>query len=159
MFDVGESNAKYVYTPCQRGLAKARSRWADLRGRVEISGPPKEDRQTRKNPRLSINGGGCIEMFDSVILFPIHFHMYIYISICIYSCYPSFFHLFFVISDDAADCSSNMRGMVYSGYNLGTIRVVSHCSQAKQLRPGPGLLEEQLSALRFLDLHGRPIGS
>ena len=111
-----------------------------------------------KKLRLSINGGGCIEMFDSVILFPIHFHMYIYI--CIYSCYPSFFHLFFVISDDAADCSSNMQGMVYSGYNLGTIRVVSHCSQAaKQLRPGPGLLEEQLSALRFLDLHGRPIGS
>jgi len=48
MFDVGESNAKYVYSPSQRGLAKARSRWADLRGRVEISGPPKEDCQTRK---------------------------------------------------------------------------------------------------------------
>ena len=110
-------------------------------------------------------------MFDSVILFPIHFHMYIYIYIYIYIyAYIHVTHLFSIYFSSfqtmqriAAAICRDMQGMVYSGYNLGTIRVVfalfTSSQAAKQLRPGPGLLEEQLSALRFLDLHGRPIGS
>ena len=122
MFDVGESNAKYVYTPCQRGLAKARSRWADLRGRVEISGPPKEDRQTRKNPRLSINGGGCIEMFDSVILFPIHFHMYIYIYLYAYIHVTHLFSIYFSSFQTMQRIAAAICG---EWYTLGTIWVQS----------------------------------
>ena len=115
-----------------------------------------------KKLRLSINGGGCIEMFDSVILFPIHFHMYIYIYMPIFML-PIFFPSIFRHFRRCSGLQQQYAGICREWYTLGTIRVVfalfTSSQAAKQLRPGPGLLEEQLSALRFLDLHGRPIGS